>query len=284
MSAISVITVTHNSSAVLEKFLDAVTTGMTADDEVIIVDSGSSDLAEIRLIANRYRTHLVTIPENIGYGAGSNRGSKIARSSWLAIVNPDVSVSMDELRVLAKQANESNIQCIGPRIAGLDGESVHTARSAISLPWRWSRHVVSRQGNLTISESISGSCMVIAADWFAKLRGFDEYFFMFCEEIDFHTRLRRAGGRVASSASVEVVTAGGGSSSTASRRWAVTERSVAHVRYVRKHFTAIEARIDLLWRYLQILRGGEFIPRSISLMQLRSGVWQVRPNNQIAEE
>ena len=277
MITLSVVTVTHNSSAILESFLAALALDISADDEVIIVDSGSSDLTETTRLAELYGAQLIACADNIGYGAGSNLGRNFATSAWLAIVNPDVAVTMAELRLLADEASKHNIQCIGPQIIDATGAKVATARSSISPPWRPAGHFLRSEENLTYSESISGSCMVIDADWFDKLNGFDEYFFMFCEEIDFHKRLLLAGGHVGTTSMVTVRTPGGGSSSTATRRWAVTERSVAHVRYIRKHFTALEASIDLLWRCLQVLRGGEFSPRSLSLKQLISGAFEIRP-------
>jgi len=280
MNAISVITVTHNSSAVLESFLQTVTTGMAIGDEIIVVDSGSSDLTETQAIADRFGAQLIVHSTNVGYGAGSNIGSRAASADWLAIVNPDVSVTMEELRTLSNQAALNGIQCIGPSIIDASGASVATIRNSISPPWRRTKHFVRRRGSLVFSESISGSCMVIAAEWFRRIDGFDEYFFMFCEEIDFHTRLRSQGGHVASTATVTICTPGGGSSSTASRRWAVTERSVAHVRYFRKHFTTAEACVDFIWRFTEILRGDEFSPRRESLKQFVFGVRQVRSTNE----
>lgn len=266
----------HNSSLVLGEFLYHLNVGRSEGDEIIIVDSGSSDHEATRALALQYDARLIACDQNIGYGAGSNLGCKSAANVWLALVNPDVTVRLSDLRVLASEAERNNVQCIGPQIIDAEGSSVHTARNSIVPPWRMVRHLVYNEANLTFSESISGSCMVMPADRFQEVKGFDNYFFMFCEEIDLHTRLRAAGGRIASTSAITVQTPGGGSSSTASRRWAVTERSVAHVRYTRKHFTLFEAAVDLLWRYFEIFRGGEFAPRTLSLRQLTSGVFRPR--------
>ena len=277
MTTIRLVTVTHNSSGILDAFLRNVGRGMEEGDELIVVDSGSLDVASSRAIVARHNARLIETRQNVGYGAGTNLGARLARDGWIAIVNPDVRVSFTDIRRLVDTAIRHDIACLGPRIVSPQGIAAESSRGSISPPWRRRRKTPSvRKGGLTLSDSISGCCMVMPASFYHALRGFDEYFFMFCEEIDLQYRARRAGGVVASTSSVTVVTQGGSSSSTTSRRWSVTERSVAHVRYIHKHFTCAEAMIDFLWRCLEILRGGEFVPRRDSLRQLARGVFSRR--------
>lgn len=277
MNAISLLTVTHNSSSILESFLATLNEGGLPGDEVIIVDSGSDDIDSTRAIASAHGARLLELRQNVGYGVGTNLGAEIAVNQWLAIVNPDVETTFAGLRTLVGVADSRNIACLGPSIATPDGAPVSVVRGTIRPPWRRTASRISTRGSETASDSISGCCMVIRKSDFLEANGFDPYFFMFAEEIDLHKRLWEAGKTVATTSAVTVITAGGGSSSSASARWAATERDVAHVRYIRKHFSALEAAIDLLWRYTLIARKGVYKPRRASLSQLTRGVFSGRP-------
>lgn len=276
MNTISVVTVTYNSSFILESYLQMLEDGRLPGDEVILVDSGSEDVEVTRAIASSHGAQLIERIDNIGYGSGTNVGAALASADWLAIVNPDVNVSFTALRRLTEEALTAEIGCLGPSIIDSAGAPVHTVRQSIRPPWRTRGRRPATSGTLTITESISGCCMVMRSADFRDLGGFDPYFFMFCEEIDLHKRIRERGGFVAATSAVTVETPGGASSSTTSKRWSSTERAVAHVRFVNKHFSAAEAAIDLFWRYLVILRGGEYRPRLSSLRHLSKGVFQKR--------
>lgn len=272
MNPISLLTVTHNSSLILESFLATLDENRLPGDEVIIVDSGSDDIDSTRAIASAHGARLLELRENVGYGVGTNLGADIATNQWLAIVNPDVEATFAKLRTLVEIADSRNISCLGPSIAAPDGARVPVVRGTIRPPWRRTEPRRSAFGSETTSDSISGCCMVIRVSDFREASGFDPYFFMFAEEMDLHKRLWDAGKTVATTAVVTVITPGGGSSSSASARWAATERDVAHVRYIRKHFSALEAAIDLLWRYMLIARKDVYQPRRESFSQLTRGV------------
>jgi GT2 family glycosyltransferase len=203
---------------------------------------------------------------------GTNIGVRSARNDWIAIVNPDVKVTLGQLKELCAIAAAANIACLGPQVIDQAGCVVSTARSTIRPPWRGSGFRPTVSGDLTFCESISGCCMVMRREEFERVGGFDRYFFMFAEEIDLHSRITSDGGKVAVTRQVTVQTPGGGSSSSVSKRWNATEREVAHVRYVRKHFGMVDASVDFVWRVLRILGGGVYVPRLDSLRQLWRGV------------
>ena len=271
MIPISVIVVTHDSSLVLEDFLEQLGSGRELDDEIIVVDSGSSELGAIETTVRNHDAELLAYRLNIGYGAASNRGAEVAKNAWLAFVNPDVETSVDDFRSLAEEASSHGISCLGPKIVDTAGIPIQVSGRTISPPWRASDVSFTPSGSLTYVESISGCCMLMPASTFRELGGFDEFFFMFCEEIDLHKRIRERGGTVAMTASICVRTPGSGSSSTTSRRWSMTERAVAHVRYTYKHFGLWAGLTDLLWRCMRILWGGEFRPRLVSFRQFFVG-------------
>ena len=58
---------------------------------------------------------------------------------------------------------------------------------------------------------LSGSCMLIRKEAWEQVRGFDETFFLYFEDIDFCRRLKKAGWSIRLSSEVSIEHAGGAS-------------------------------------------------------------------------
>ncbi|BCW79810.1 hypothetical protein NicSoilC5_18290 [Arthrobacter sp. NicSoilC5] len=114
--------------------------------------------------------------------------------------------------------------------------------------------------------------MALTASKFEALGGFDSDFFMFCEEMDLHRRLKDSGGRTAVSRDVVVETPGGASSLGVTDRWRSVERMVGHTRYMFKHFTYLEGLIAVLTNLSKISIDPRFGDRRLSLRQYFEGI------------
>jgi GT2 family glycosyltransferase len=90
---------------------------------------------------------------------------------------------------------------------------------------------------------VSGACMLVRRDAFAAVGGFDEDFFLYCEDTDLCRRLRDAGHDIRYEPGAGVRHVGGASSDTGQTR-AIAARS--RVRYARKHLRPPAARIETL--------------------------------------
>ena len=67
---------------------------------MIVVDQASSDGTAAWLAAEHPDVRLVALPENVGFGAGNNRGAALAEGRWLLLLNSDAFVrpgAIDEL-------------------------------------------------------------------------------------------------------------------------------------------------------------------------------------------
>lgn len=267
--SISVVTVTYNSSSLLEGFLSRLMQGREPGDEVIIVDSGSGDSADARRAAVAAGAHFVGLKDNVGFGTASDVGALRAKGEYIAFVNPDVETTFEDLQKLAKAAKDGRFSCVGPLVRDASGNFAEAERGSIRSPLARLKRQRDIVGEV---ESIAGCCMIVDAQTFREIGGFDPHFFMFAEEIDLHRRIRAHGGRLGVIQGVVVVTEGGGSSSDVETRWSKAERQVAHVRYVRKWFGRRAALVDAIWRVMLMLRRPEYKPLFASLSQFVRGL------------
>ena len=102
MTDVSVVIVSYESRALLARCLAALAAdaGRTATCEVIVVDQASQDGTAAWLAAEHPDVRVVALPENVGFGAGNNRGAALASGRWLLLLNSDAFVrpgAIDEL-------------------------------------------------------------------------------------------------------------------------------------------------------------------------------------------
>lgn len=252
MTMLSIISVTYNSSHIIAEFLNNLALPAAPDCEVIVVDSGSQDWKLTASIVEKAGHRFVRSSRNVGYGAGSNLGANMATGAWLLFVNPDVQMSYETAVRLVSVAQEHDVTCIGPTVLNEEGVSKRSYGRTVTPPWRRRTQGFRTVNNLIYAETISGCCMAVHSGDFHRVGGFDERFFMFCEEMDLHRRLTDTKSVVATSLEVTVTTAGGASSKGVTEHWRLVERMVGHTNYIFKHFTVIEGWLAIGYNLAKI--------------------------------
>ncbi|MCD9154524.1 glycosyltransferase family 2 protein [Aeromicrobium duanguangcaii] len=272
---LSVVTVTHNSAGVLPTFLEGLGELAPESVEIIVVDSGSADLPQVERAVERVGGVLVAAPDNVGYGFGSNLGARLASGTWVAFVNPDVTVSAGDLLRLVEVARSHGLSVVGPTLRNAVGEAPPSARPLIEPLWRRPSWEFPEDGSVVLAPSMSGCCMVVRADRFREIGGFDPRYFMFAEETDLHLRLRESGDAVGVSREIVAYTEGGGSSEGVTSSWAVVQRCVSRVVYSFTNLSVPAGIVDLGWRVLQLLSGRD-APRRAALSQFSRELLRTR--------
>ncbi len=203
MVAISVIIVNFNAGAHLARCLGALARQSFADFEAIVADNASRDdsLAGARAaIGDDPRFRFVENGANLGFAAGNNRAAETARGTWLAFLNPDAFAEPGWLANLMAAA-ERNPRCSffgSTQLRDADPTRLDGAGDAYfapGLPWRGlhGAPLASLPDHDSETFSACAAAGFMRADLFRKLRGFDETFFCYCEDVDLGFRARLLG-------------------------------------------------------------------------------------------
>lgn len=232
------------------------------------VDSGSREPESTRTFAERCGARFVDAGGNVGYGTGSNLGAAVSQGDWLAFVNPDVEVSWASLCRLVETAEAHGLTCVGPQLEDGQGQEVPSSHPFMRPPWVPRSTTTLARGTVSRADVVSGCALVVRRADFLAVGGFDEAFFMFAEEHDLQRRIHDAGGVVGVALEVRARTVGGASSDSVSRRWSAAERSVGHVRYMRKHHGRVAGAVDLTYRCVLALVRADQRPATASLTQI----------------
>ena len=231
----SVVIVAADSGADLQRCVERVLAG-NAPVEVIVSDNASSD-GSIETVAARWaqdaRLRVLRNGSNLGFGAGCNRGAALATGDALLFLNPDCVLEADTLsRLRAHLASDATLGLLGASIVGADGRIEPASRrrdptlrrallsvtGLARLQARWpalagvALPVRSDAPALETVEAVSGALLLLPRALFAQLGGFDEGYFLHCEDLDLCRRVRDAGRRVACANDVRVMHTKGTSS------------------------------------------------------------------------
>ena len=98
----SVVIPNWNGKDLLEKYLPSVIAAMSGhpDNELIVVDNGSTDGSAAFLREQFPQVRLVALDQNLGFGGGSNKGFREAKNDIVVLLNSDMRVAPDFLAPL----------------------------------------------------------------------------------------------------------------------------------------------------------------------------------------
>jgi N-acetylglucosaminyl-diphospho-decaprenol L-rhamnosyltransferase len=219
---LSILIVSFNTREYLTRCLAAIP--QAAEDltiETIVLDNGSTDGTQGMLAERFPQARLIQSQENMGFGRANNVGARAATGRALLLLNSDCELQaralVAMLRALDQDPSLGGVFC---RLLNSDGSlqpSVHRSfpspwsqlgdlfflsslryavyRNAASHPWLLRRTI--RLHSQADDVAWGGAaCMLIRRDVFEAVGGFDEGFFMYCEDMDLCKRIRGAGHRL----------------------------------------------------------------------------------------
>jgi len=215
---VSIIIVNYNVRAFLELCLDSVARAVAAlgpaQAEVFVVDNQSSDDSLAMLAGKFPSVKVIANKENVGFGRANNQAVALAQGAYILFLNPDTVMPEDFLvKTLAYMDAHPSTGALGPRL--IDGRGAYAPDSKKSFPTLWvaltktlglgklfprsplfnsyySVHIPERE--TAEVEVLSGCCMLVRRTALAQAgNGFDEDYFMYCEDVDLCWRLREAG-------------------------------------------------------------------------------------------
>ncbi len=194
----SVVTVTYNSASYVEECLDALGRQETEGAfEIIVVDNGSMDETR-ELVRTRYPEVTLIETSNRGFGTGNNVGAARAQGKFLAFINPDTVPAPDWLAELTKPLKQKKLRICTSKILLMDnGKRINTCGNQLhftgfGFPNGFGRPAEAYHGINSV-DGISGAAFAIRKSTFELIGGFDEDFFLYCEDTELSWRARRHG-------------------------------------------------------------------------------------------
>lgn len=183
----SVIIVNYNHKKYLELCINSVLK-QDYPHEIIVVDNSSSD-GSIDFIKNKFsQIRIIKNTQNLGYGAAINNAVRYANGKYIAILNPDTIVENNWLRELIKPLINNQNLITTSKILLYDGSAINTCGNIVHFTGLGFTNGFNKNVNAFFYPSfkygISGCSFAIKKTDFEMLGGFDEQFFLYCEDTE----------------------------------------------------------------------------------------------------
>ena len=206
MKEISVVIVNWNTKKLLANCIESIVKSEPkVSYEIVVVDNASADgsfeyleslkLKNLTIVENR---------KNLGFARANNQGIKVAGGKYILLLNSDTEVkkgSIDKLLEFAKAHGDAG--AVVPRLVNADGT---TQGSVFRLPnmLRTIRHYWFGERNLdkyspdgtTEVEAGVMAAFLITPGALAKVKGLNEEYFMYFEDLDYCREIGRAGLKI----------------------------------------------------------------------------------------
>jgi GT2 family glycosyltransferase len=200
---VAVLIVNWNSGSLLTQCLKSLGSQRRPADRVIVVDNASTDDSLGQASSSLNGVQLLRLSNNLGFAQANNIAAQAAEEfDGLAFLNPDAFAEPGWLEALVEAAErEPTVAAFASQMrfasdpGYLDGagDSYHVAGRA----WRnghGARTAAWPEGNVEVFAPCAAAALY-RRDAFEVVRGFDDRFFCYFEDVDLGFRLRLAGHR-----------------------------------------------------------------------------------------
>jgi len=143
--------------------------------------------------------------KNLGFARGVNKGAKNVKTKWILILNDDIEFFDDvSINRLIEFAEKEKFDAMSPVLVNPNGKVENYGYKV--LPYGKISLVKELTGSrVNELDGLTAACLLIKTKVFKKLKGFDESFFAYLEDVDFFIRFKKAGYKMAISEDIRVL-------------------------------------------------------------------------------
>jgi GT2 family glycosyltransferase len=203
--SVSVVVLSHNRPALLAEALASLQSQTYRASEVTVVDNPSPSSEEVaRLVGGFEGFKLFRSDTNLGYAAGMNRGIELSAGHYTLLTEDDIVLDRDCIRHLVEYAEaDPETGLAGPVIYNKSEGTIRCAGGDFELGgvYRIKMYGQSERDEGQFPRPvrvgyIDGAVMFGRTDFWRRLGGFREEFFMYGESVELCARAAKTGKRV----------------------------------------------------------------------------------------
>lgn len=204
---IGVVTVTYNSAAVIDGFMQSALQQTHADFILYIVDNASKD-ATLRRLENFIdpRIRIIANSENLGVAEGNNQGIRLSREAacdFVLLINNDTEFGPDLFAAMIQASDRHKADLLVPKMMFFEPKNVIWCAGGRYNPWRGFITVHGGEGEIDRGQYDQAvpikyaptCCMLIRSPVFDRVGLMDSHYFVYFDDTDFCWRANKQGLR-----------------------------------------------------------------------------------------
>ena len=218
--------------------------------DVIIVDNDVNSDKRIEFIEKYGDFLFVENSDNNGFANACNLGATSAKGDYILFLNPDTVITEEALRAMLFELVSNKefgiVSCVQVNKTGAKEKQIRFFPS-IKTIFGLFRALYRSRNKKQLSEKysldktiifpdwVSGSVVFISKEWFEKVGGWNEDYWMYYEDVSISKKVTEHGGKVALLRDVTIMHNHGGASRQNSRTSAITKSQVLISRHIYVH-------------------------------------------------
>jgi len=256
---ISVIIVNYKGWSYLKKCLDSLVNIKSTlfTFEIIVIDNCSND-GQLKIFKSDFKTiNFYANSGNNGFANACNLGAAKANGNYLLFLNPDTIANKEALTKMLKTARDNSdigaLSCVqvNRKAKVHNYKKIFLSLGTLFGFFRIFYHIFNKthlekrfknSKELVYPDWISGAVVFISRQWFDKIEGWCDDYWMYFEDVDLCKRLSDKGAKIAMLQNVTIKHYHGGSTRINYDVKALTKSEVIKSRhvYIHKHFKGKE--------------------------------------------
>ena len=216
IAALTISVVSHGHGLLLVRLLQQLDDQPSLSGIRVVV---TLNLYDEMLDVSRYPSLELVVIRNLvprGFGANHNSAFKLCTTSWFGVLNPDLALAEREPFTPTLEAALALplVGVVAPLVVSANGELEDSVRANLT-PWSLiRRRLLGERSPLDVHRParkgspfywLAGMCLLIDAEAFRKVGGFDERFFLYCEDYDLCARMYNAGYAIAVERGAQII-------------------------------------------------------------------------------
>jgi N-acetylglucosaminyl-diphospho-decaprenol L-rhamnosyltransferase len=197
---IAISVVSHGQVELLNKYLESIVSCTEVSELVVTHNIPEEDL---RIdIPDGVKLHIIKNKKRQGFGDNHNRAFEITDSEFFCVLNPDIWFTSNVFNdLISKMEINPELGLLSTLVLDKNGKIQDSFRVFPSIFNLFKKNIFSRRKPFTYpfdsnddlidSEWIAGMFMFFRSSVYRKISGFDEKFFLYCEDVDISLRIKK---------------------------------------------------------------------------------------------
>lgn len=202
---LSLVVIEYKSIEEIGIFIEKAQEALVGTDYEIFASSNSlyDKAKRDEIMSNFQNVRWVFNERNGGFAYGMNEGLKVAKGDVLIVVNPDVKILSSLTPMISYLQSCPNVGIIGPKIVDNEGVIQDSFRHFVTPGGFFLRQIgwIKDKGKLHVKDFkgpvsgdwVIGAFMMCRRDFYEKVGGLSDDYFMYCEDMDWCKRAHLAG-------------------------------------------------------------------------------------------